>query len=489
MLQQKLIARGYSCGSSGADGDYGDGTYNAVCKFQSDHGLEVDGISGPITLSAINGSAGCTVLRKGNKGALVKELQEKLIAKGYSCGSSGADGDFGQGTYNAVVSFQRDHGLDADGIVGPSTWSALYNSVSKGSAVSGGKGVARFLEVARAEIGTREQYDNITKYGAWFNNNGQYWCAQFVSWCAAQAGILGTIVPCYENCKLGANWYRAKGRYRTRLSGYVPFPGDIIFFTNSNNFYYHTGIVEFVKDGVVHTIEGNSNDCVRRVEYSIIDSKINGYGVNGGIISPINNANDKLEAKQTLYNTLAKYRDEHLSAVQKAKSDRTFDQAFNGVWNNINRIVEVSKELNIPKEIMEAVIFREQMCIGIEDALADQLVKSGDRDDSSTGLGQIFAKTAIKASNEVFGTTYKIDNINDVKNMWWTLQSDYTNILYVAAVLLYESRNLKIQLTNANRENIQKVISKYNGTGDSAVTYGQQTILYYDAYKKYSDTV
>ena len=373
MLQQKLIARGYSCGSSGADGDYGDGTYNAVCKFQSDHGLEVDGISGPITLSAINGSAGCTVLRKGNKGALVKELQEKLIAKGYSCGSSGADGDFGQATYNAVVNFQtsnglevdgivgprtwdalnglqynsllrigskgnavrelqeklitkgysvgntgvdgdfgyatyeavvnfqRDHGLDTDGIVGPSTWSALYNSVSKGSAVSGGKGVARFLEVARAEIGTREQYDNITKYGAWFNNNGQYWCAQFVSWCAAQAGILGTIVPCYENCKLGANWYRAKGRYRTRLSGYVPFPGDIIFFTNSNNFYYHTGIVEFVKDGVVHTIEGNSNDCVRRVEYSIIDSKINGYGVNGGIISPINNANDKLEAKQTLY--------------------------------------------------------------------------------------------------------------------------------------------------------------------------------------------
>ena len=56
-----------------------------------------------------------------------------------------------------------------------------------------------------------------------------------------------------------------------------------------------------MKDGVVHTIEGNSNDCVRRVEYSIIDSKINGYGVNGGIISPINNANDKLEAKQTLY--------------------------------------------------------------------------------------------------------------------------------------------------------------------------------------------
>ena len=64
-------------------------------------------------------------------------MQEKLITKGYSVGNTGVDGDFGYATYEAVVNFQRDHGLDADGIVGPSTWSALYNSVSKGSAVSG----------------------------------------------------------------------------------------------------------------------------------------------------------------------------------------------------------------------------------------------------------------------------------------------------------------------------------------------------------------
>lgn len=64
-------------------------------------------------------------LSKGDGGAPVKELQTKLIALGYSCGSSGADGDFGSGTLAAVKKFQSDNGLTADGIVGSATWAAL----------------------------------------------------------------------------------------------------------------------------------------------------------------------------------------------------------------------------------------------------------------------------------------------------------------------------------------------------------------------------
>lgn len=45
---------GYSCGSSGADGIFGQGTYNAVCKFQKANGLSVDGIIGPATRAKIN---------------------------------------------------------------------------------------------------------------------------------------------------------------------------------------------------------------------------------------------------------------------------------------------------------------------------------------------------------------------------------------------------------------------------------------------------
>lgn len=71
----------------------------------------------------------CTVtlnlLSKGDKGAQVKSLQILLIGYGYKCGSAGADGDFGDATYKAVVKFQKAKGLTADGVVGSLTWNKL----------------------------------------------------------------------------------------------------------------------------------------------------------------------------------------------------------------------------------------------------------------------------------------------------------------------------------------------------------------------------
>lgn len=64
-------------------------------------------------------------LKNGSKGPSVKALQILLIGNGYSCGSYGADGDFGSGTDNAVRSFQKTNGLDMDGIVGPASWNKL----------------------------------------------------------------------------------------------------------------------------------------------------------------------------------------------------------------------------------------------------------------------------------------------------------------------------------------------------------------------------
>lgn len=57
------------------------------------------------------------VLRKGSKGALVKKLQAAL--------NVGADGDFGQGTENALKKWQARNGLTADGVAGPKTLSKL----------------------------------------------------------------------------------------------------------------------------------------------------------------------------------------------------------------------------------------------------------------------------------------------------------------------------------------------------------------------------
>ena len=70
-----------------------------------------------------------TLIRKGAKGAKVKELQENLIKLGYDLGSWGADGDFGNDTFEAVKKFQRDHKLEVDGIVGKETREAIAKAL------------------------------------------------------------------------------------------------------------------------------------------------------------------------------------------------------------------------------------------------------------------------------------------------------------------------------------------------------------------------
>jgi hypothetical protein len=89
------------------------------CNRQGYSKQAVDGEAGPATL------AGCPTVRKGAKGNITKLLQRRLIALGFACGRSGADGDFGTGTRNAVIAFQRAKGLTADGIVGQNTWRKL----------------------------------------------------------------------------------------------------------------------------------------------------------------------------------------------------------------------------------------------------------------------------------------------------------------------------------------------------------------------------
>lgn len=64
-------------------------------------------------------------LKKGCKGEDVKALQILLIGRGYSCGSAGADGDFGSATDSAVRKYQKTKSLEIDGIAGKATMSSL----------------------------------------------------------------------------------------------------------------------------------------------------------------------------------------------------------------------------------------------------------------------------------------------------------------------------------------------------------------------------
>lgn len=68
------------------------------------------------------------MMQKGNRGDDVKEIQEILISQGYLDGD--ADGIFGKKTEAAVLAFQKDHGLDATGIVGEGTYRELKNDAA-----------------------------------------------------------------------------------------------------------------------------------------------------------------------------------------------------------------------------------------------------------------------------------------------------------------------------------------------------------------------
>lgn len=72
-------------------------------------------------------------LKKGSTGDAVKTMQTMLIACRYSCGSSGADGDFGKNTEAAVKAFQKDKGLTVDGVYGEQTKAALEKAYANRS--------------------------------------------------------------------------------------------------------------------------------------------------------------------------------------------------------------------------------------------------------------------------------------------------------------------------------------------------------------------
>ena len=68
------------------------------------------------------------ILRTGERGAAVSELQAVLKLLGYYTGT--VDGVYGESTAIAVTQFQRAAGITADGIVGPATWQRLFPQTS-----------------------------------------------------------------------------------------------------------------------------------------------------------------------------------------------------------------------------------------------------------------------------------------------------------------------------------------------------------------------
>lgn len=134
-------------------GTFGESTRAAVARFQSIFNLASDGIVGKSTWNKLSylytsvtrlaelDSEGTSlgigtvppssVLRLGSSGQDVITLQYLLnLAAEFNSAipAPAQDGNFGRATQQSVAAFQSAAGLTPDGVVGPLTWQALYNT-------------------------------------------------------------------------------------------------------------------------------------------------------------------------------------------------------------------------------------------------------------------------------------------------------------------------------------------------------------------------
>ncbi len=142
------------------------------------------------------------------------------------------------------------------------------------------------LAIAQTQIGYRESARDFivdeagrvcgyTRYGAWYGSAYADWCAMFVSFAAAYAGIPESILP----REAGTLSLRRKlgGLYIPAGEGYQPLPGDYIFLDNDGDGSpEHMGIVSAVGD-FISSIQGNTEDEVALRSHAADDPIIIGY--------------------------------------------------------------------------------------------------------------------------------------------------------------------------------------------------------------------
>lgn len=130
-LQRRLHALGLAAEHAGdPPGVFGPGTRAATTLFQQRYGLDVDGICGDLTWSVLVeagyqlGDRQLYLRHPMMRGDDIADLQGRLGALGFDAGK--ADGIFGPLTASALAEFQRNAGVNADGIGGPDSVAALH---------------------------------------------------------------------------------------------------------------------------------------------------------------------------------------------------------------------------------------------------------------------------------------------------------------------------------------------------------------------------
>lgn len=183
------------------------------------------------------------ISRQGSTGNEVKSIQKKLKELGYYKGE--IDGIYGSKTKSAVISFQKNCGLTADGICGKTTllYLGLGNSSSSGGTSSFSDADVELLAKVISAEARGESYEGQVAVGAVILNR--------VAHPSFPDSLSGVV---YQkgafSCVNDSNWYQAvaessKRAARDALNGWDPSGGAIYYFNpaKTNDSFMHSRTV------------------------------------------------------------------------------------------------------------------------------------------------------------------------------------------------------------------------------------------------------
>lgn len=514
-IQNKLINKGYFLGRTGADGIFGFQTEKAVRQFQIDSNLSADGIIGPLTWEkledptiVISSSYPGSIIGMGARGENVVKIQRELIRRGYNV-PGGADGQYGSGCRETVKKFQGDNGLEIDGVVGKRTWDTLFPTLGielpyPGKIITMGSRGENVIRIQKRLI--RLGYN--VPGGA----DGQYGsgCREMIKKFQGDNGLeidgdvgentWNTLFP-LQNQKENSEWpryYIAKGMsdgnvsiIQTRLSnlGYSIGPIDGIFGENTEEAiknFQETNHLDV--DGIVGRDTWNALFNYKEENKSKNDVRI------------------REELKCQMRAELVPYLKGIMTPWQKAKAVREREDAYDDLIKNDEIITKYSNLFEVRKALIQTIILWEHGVEGADDRASDKAVIGyytlgfGPKNDSSTGICQIYARTAIKAYNYAVKNgliSEKIlldENEENLKNMWYQLYSDVDfNIKMGTLNLLYcdwqKNSSYKSYKYDTDESNIKRILERYNGEGKDAIEYAERNYGLYKIFEKYNEAM
>ena len=207
--------------------------------------------------------------------AIVKAVQQKLNEAGL--GPIEVVGIYGPKTINAVKLFQATHrdqkgnALEIDGKIGSVTWAILFGEQAVPVIEENANQLlTEALNIAISQVGVMEEPPGsnrgkkVEEYLASVGlSGGQFWCAAFLYWCFQKASEkLGRKNPVLKTGHCMTHWRDSPGK-KINAADAVNKPALIkpghIFIINTGGSHGHTGMIERVEGGFIHTIEGNTN--------------------------------------------------------------------------------------------------------------------------------------------------------------------------------------------------------------------------------------